>query len=86
MFWIVPLDDLNVRVINHGIGTQPVPKAVSWLIGKRSSWLDHLLLNEIFDGDLAYLQGASVYAKQRDPSGGSWSQDYFMASNVRPDL
>ena len=33
------------------------------LAAARPRWIDHMLLNEIFDGDMAYLAKASQYAK-----------------------
>ena len=35
------------------------------LAAARPRWIDHMLLNEIFDGDMAYLAKASQYAKVR---------------------
>ena len=36
---------------------------VQALAAARPRWIDHMLLNEIFDGDMAYLAKASQYAK-----------------------
>lgn len=38
---------------------------VQALAAARPRWIDHMLLNEIFDGDMAYLAKASQYAKAR---------------------
>ena len=43
------------------------------LAAARPRWIDHMLLNEIFDGDMAYLAKASHYAKAR-PTGPSSSR------------
>ena len=82
LFWVVPLDDLHSRIIHHAVSNVPVPRFLSWLAARRPRWLDHLLINEIFDGDMCYLRHASVLAKHRDPSGSSWPQDYFVVSQV----
>ncbi|KAK9792055.1 hypothetical protein WJX73_008202 [Symbiochloris irregularis] len=82
VFWIVPLDDLNTRVINQGVVTSPIPGPLRWLASKRGRWLDHLLLNEIFDGDLAYLHKAAFLAKQNDATGATWPQDYYLAAQA----
>ena len=78
---MVPLDDHWTRVINHAVIVQPLPGLVKKLAAARPRWIDHLLLNEIFDGDTAYLAKASEIAKRRDLTGGSWAQDYFMPAN-----
>ena len=54
-FYVVPLDEHSTRVINHAVIVQKLPKLVSRLAAARPRWIDHLLLNEIFDGDMAYL-------------------------------
>ncbi len=54
-FYVVPLDEHTTRVINHAVIVQPLPTLVKKLAAARPRWIDHLLLNEIFDGDMAYL-------------------------------
>ena len=55
---MVPLDEHSTRVINHAVIVQPLPGLVKKLAAARPRWIDHLLLNEIFDGDMAYLAKA----------------------------
>ena len=57
-FYVVPLDEHSTRVINHAVIVQPLPGLVKRLAAARPRWIDHLLLNEIFDGDMAYLSKA----------------------------
>ncbi len=57
-FYVVPLDEHSTRVINHAVIVQPLPGLVKRLAAARPRWIDHLLLNEIFDGDMAYLAKA----------------------------
>jgi hypothetical protein len=52
------------------------------MLGKRPRWIDHLLLNEIFDGDLAYLCKASRNAKQHDATGRTWAKDLYLPANA----
>ena len=60
-FYVVPLDEHSTRVINHAVIVQPLPKLVKKLAAARPRWIDHLLLNEIFDGDMAYLAKVAAY-------------------------
>ncbi len=60
-FYVVPLDEHSTRVINHAVIVQPLPKLVKALAAARPRWIDHLLLNEIFDGDMAYLAKVAAY-------------------------
>ena len=60
-FYVVPLDEHSTRVINHAVIVQPLPKLVKNLAAARPRWIDHLLLNEIFDGDMAYLAKVVAY-------------------------
>ena len=52
------------------------------LAAARPRWIDHLLLNEIFDGDMAYLAQASANSKRRDGFGNSWAQDYYLPARA----
>lgn len=52
------------------------------LAAARPRWIDHLLLNEIFDGDMAYLAQASTNSKRRDGFGNSWAQDYYLPARA----
>ena len=49
-FYVVPLDEHSTRVVNHAVIVQKLPAAVKKLAAARPRWIDHLLLNEIFDG------------------------------------
>lgn len=60
-FYVVPLDEHSTRVINHAVIVQPLPGLVKKLAAARPRWIDHLLLNEIFDGDMAYLAKVCAY-------------------------
>ena len=60
-FYVVPLDEHSTRVINHAVIVQPLPKLVKALAAARPRWIDHLLLNEIFDGDMAYLAKVAAF-------------------------
>ncbi len=55
---------------------------VQALAAARPRWIDHLLLNEIFDGDMAYLAQASANAKKKDGYGASWAQDYYLPARA----
>ncbi|DBA75020.1 TPA: hypothetical protein ACH3X1_010361 [Trebouxia sp. C0004] len=81
-FYITPLDQHNCRVFSHSVGCDPIPKPISWLLSKRPRWLDHLVLNEVFDGDMAYLHQAGVITKGQDASLDSWARNYFLASEA----
>ena len=59
-FYVVPLDEHSTRVINHAVIVQPLPGLVKRAAAARPRWIDHLLLNEIFDGDMAYLAKAGT--------------------------
>ena len=64
-FYVVPLDEHSTRVINHAVIVQPLPGLVKRLAAARPRWIDHLLLNEIFDGDMAYLAKACTFLLPR---------------------
>ncbi|CAL8465289.1 g4824 [Coccomyxa elongata] len=81
-FYVVPLDEHSTRVINHAVIVQPLPGIVKALAAARPRWIDHLLLNEIFDGDMAYLAQASANAKKKDGYGASWAQDYYLPARA----
>lgn len=81
-FYITPLDQHNCRVFSHSVGCDPIPKLISWLLSKRPRWLDHLVLNEVFDGDMAYLHQTGVITKNQDASLDSWARNYFLASEA----
>ncbi|EIE23217.1 Rieske-domain-containing protein [Coccomyxa subellipsoidea C-169] len=81
-FYVIPLDEHSTRVINHAVVVQPLPKLVKVLAAARPRWIDHLLLNEIFDGDMAYLAQASANSKRRDGFGNSWAQDYYLPARA----
>ena len=49
-FYVVPLDEHSTRVVNHAVIVQKLPALVKKLAAARPRWIDHLLLNEIFDG------------------------------------
>lgn len=66
-FYVVPLGEHSTRVINHAIIVQPLPRLVKGLAAARPRWIDHLLLNEIFDGDMAYLAKACTCITVRVP-------------------
>ena len=68
-FYVVPLDEHSTRVINHAVIVQPLPKLVKMLAAARPRWIDHLLLNEIFDGDMAYLAKACVFSEASSEPG-----------------
>lgn len=53
------------------------------LAAARPRWIDHMLLNEIFDGDMAYLAKASQYAKAR-PTGPSSACPMLWKSASKP--
>ena len=65
---MVPLDEHSTRVINHAVIVQPLPGLIKKLAAARPRWIDHLLLNEIFDGDMAYLAKASTFVTAWFPS------------------
>ena len=73
-FYVVPLDEHSTRVINHAIIVQPLPGLVKRLAAARPRWIDHLLLNEIFDGDMAYLAKAC-------PTIAAWVPHCLLASH-----
>ncbi len=79
---MVPLDEHSTRVINHAVIVQPLPAPVKALAAARPRWIDHLLLNEIFDGDMAYLAQASANSKRRDGFGSTWAQDYYLPAKA----
>ncbi|KAK9835403.1 hypothetical protein WJX81_007403 [Elliptochloris bilobata] len=81
-FHVVPLDEHTTRVFNHAVIVQPMHPALKALAAARPRWIDHMLLNEIFDGDMAYLAKASQYAKERDPGGNTWAQDYYLPAGA----
>lgn len=81
-FYITPLDQHSCRVFSHALVCDPLPKPVSWLLAKRPRWLDHLVLNQVFDGDMAYLHQTGVIAKNQDSSLDGWARDYFLASEA----
>ncbi len=81
-FYVIPLDEHSTRVINHAVIVQPLPGPVKALAAARPRWIDHLLLNEIFDGDMAYLAQASANARRRDGFAGSWAQDYYLPARA----
>eukprot|EP00884_Botryococcus_braunii_P002002 jgi/Botrbrau1/11802/Bobra.0224s0008.2 len=81
-FYVVPLDEYNTRVINHAVHTFPIPGPLQWLAGKRPRWLDHLVLNEIFDGDMAYLTETEISAKKHDVMGRTWAKDYYLPAKA----
>ena len=64
---MVPLDEHSTRVINHAVIVQPLPALVKKLAAARPRWIDHLLLNEIFDGDMAYLAKACTFLSASSP-------------------
>jgi len=72
-FLAVPLDGTTTRVFNHAWIVAPtLPPWVAALAAARPRWIDHLLLNEVFDGDLAYLAQASAnFADATSAAGGS---------------
>ena len=47
---MVPLGEHSTRVVNHAVIVQKLPGLVKKLAAARPRWIDHLLLNEIFDG------------------------------------
>ena len=49
-FYVVPLGEHSTRVVNHAVIVQKLPAVVKKLAAARPRWIDHLLLNEIFDG------------------------------------
>ncbi len=61
----------QLSALLHPDARQPVRAQVAGgrcaqaLAAARPRWIDHMLLNEIFDGDMAYLAKASQYAKAR---------------------
>lgn len=79
-FYCTPLDEHNCRVFSHSLVTDPLPRPVSWLLAKRPRWLDHLLLNQVFDGDIAYLHQAAIIAKSHDATLDTWAKEYYLAS------
>lgn len=81
-FYATPLDATHTRVINHAVITQPMPAAVSALLAARPRWVDHLLLNEVFDGDMAFLATTAANTKRGDPSGAAWARTCFLPTGA----
>ncbi|KAK9814221.1 hypothetical protein WJX72_002503 [[Myrmecia] bisecta] len=81
-FYCVPLDEHSTRVITHSIIAQPLPGVVKKLLALRPRWIDHLVLNEVFDGDLAYLAKAASNATEHDASFSNWAQEYYMPAQA----
>ena len=59
-----------------------MPAAVSRLLAARPRWLDHLLLNEVFDGDLAFLATTATNTKKADPTGANWAKACFLPTGA----
>ncbi|KAI8475277.1 MAG: Rieske-domain-containing protein [Monoraphidium minutum] len=83
-FHITPLDDNATLVINHGVSTRPllVPAPLLKLLALRPAWLDHLVLSEVFDGDLPNLIKGAYHSKQGDPLGHGWARAYFLPATA----
>jgi pheophorbide a oxygenase len=81
-FYATPLDEGRTRVINHALITQPMPAWASRLLASRPRWVDHLLLNEVFDGDMAFLATTATNTKTADPSGASWARECYLPTGA----
>ncbi len=82
-FYATPLTASTTRVINHAVITQPMPRWVSALLAARPRWVDHLLLNEVFDGDLAFLATTATNTKAGgDHSGADWARACYLPTGA----
>ena len=82
-FYATPLTPTTTRVINHAVITAPMSRWVSALLAARPRWLDHLLLNEVFDGDLAFLATTATNTKKGgDHSGSDWAKACYLPTGA----
>jgi phenylpropionate dioxygenase-like ring-hydroxylating dioxygenase large terminal subunit len=83
-FYVTPLDSHTTRVFNHAVvGRAPqLPRWAAAALAARPRWVDHLLLNEVFDGDLAYLPQAAANARAAELAGRPWSKYYYLPASA----
>ncbi|KIY98519.1 pheophorbide a oxygenase [Monoraphidium neglectum] len=83
-FYLTPLDDNSTRVITHSVTTKGLglPPLVQKLLAKRPAWLDHLVLNEVFDGDLPNLIKGAYHSKRGDSNGDQWAKTYYLPATA----
>ena len=88
-FYVTPVDTHTTLVFNHAVVTQPpagVPpflmSPLLSLLAARPRWMDHLLLNNVFDGDLAYLPQSAANARQAELEGKTWSRAYYLPASA----
>jgi pheophorbide a oxygenase len=63
-FYLVPLDESSCRLTNNAvIVAHGLPPWTVRLLNRRPKWIDHLFLQNVLDGDMAYLPQAACNEK-----------------------
>lgn len=63
-FYAVPLDENTTRIFNNAVVVaHGLPAWAARLINARPKWIDHLFLQNVLDGDVAYLPQAAANEK-----------------------
>ncbi|KAK9814616.1 hypothetical protein WJX72_008759 [[Myrmecia] bisecta] len=82
-FYLTPLDEHSTRVFTQSVTTQPLlPRHLLRVAALRPRWIDHLVLNEVVDGDLAYLYQTCRNVVPDGRPGGSWRRQYYLPTQA----